>query len=146
MKKVLVIGCPGSGKSTLSRALQKRTQLPLFYLDRMNWNPDRTTVEREVFRKRLQAVLQQEEWIIDGNYASTMELRLQACDTVIFLDYPTQLCLDGVRERQGKCGPGYARVGKDRENIARICHGLKRRRTASLSSSSNGITKKADRR
>ena len=78
MKKVLVIGCPGSGKSTLSRALQKRTQLPLFYLDRMNWNPDRTTVEREVFRKRLQAVLQQEEWIIDGNYASTMELRLQA--------------------------------------------------------------------
>ena len=44
MKKVLVIGCPGSGKSTLSRALQKRTQLPLFYLDRMNWNPDRTTV------------------------------------------------------------------------------------------------------
>ena len=66
MKKVLVIGSPGSGKSTLSRALQKRTQLPLFYLDRMNWNPDRTTVEREVFRKRLQAVLQQEEWIIDG--------------------------------------------------------------------------------
>lgn len=105
MKKVLVIGCPGSGKSTLSRALQKRTQLPLFYLDRMNWNPDRTTVEREVFRKRLQAVLQQEEWIIDGNYASTMELRLQACDTVIFLDYPTQVCLDGVRERQGKSRP-----------------------------------------
>ena len=58
-----------------------------------------------VFRKRLQAVLQQEEWIIDGNYASTMELRLQACDTVIFLDYPTQLCLDGVRERQGKSRP-----------------------------------------
>ena len=80
----------------------------------------------------MQAVLQQEEWIIDGNYASTMELRLQACDTVIFLDYPTQVCLDGVR--------------KGRENLARICHQLKHRRTASLSSSSNGITKKADRR
>lgn len=105
MKKVMVIGCPGSGKSTFSRALQKRTNLPLFYLDRMNWKPDRTTVEREVFLARLQAVLQQEEWIIDGNYASTMELRLQACDTVIFLDYPTQVCLDGIRERQGKPRP-----------------------------------------
>lgn len=105
MKKVMVIGCPGSGKSTLSRALQEKTRLPLFYLDRMHWNPDRTTVEKEVFLERLQAVLQQEEWIIDGNYASTMELRLQACDTVIFLDYPTQLCLDGVRERQGKPRP-----------------------------------------
>lgn len=105
MKKVMVIGCPGSGKSTFSRALQKRTNLPLFYLDRMNWKPDRTTVEREVFLARLQAVLQQEEWIIDGNYASTMELRLRACDTVIFLDYPTQVCLDGIRERQGKPRP-----------------------------------------
>lgn len=105
MKKVMVIGCPGSGKSTLSRALQEKTRLPLFYLDRMHWNPDRTTVEKEVFLERLQAVLQQEEWIIDGNYASTMELRLQVCDTVIFLDYPTQLCLDGVRERQGKPRP-----------------------------------------
>lgn len=105
MKKVMVIGCPGSGKSTFSRVLQKRTNLPLFYLDRMNWKPDRTTVEREVFLARLQAVLQQEEWIIDGNYASTMELRLQACDTVIFLDYPTQVCLDGIRERRGKPRP-----------------------------------------
>lgn len=105
MKKVMVIGCPGSGKSTFSRALQKRTNLPLFYLDRMNWKPDRTTVERAVFLARLQAVLQQEEWIIDGNYASTMELRLQACDTVIFLDYPTQVCLDGIRERRGKPRP-----------------------------------------
>ena len=49
-------------------------------------------------RERLEQVLQTEEWIIDGNYASTMELRMQHCDTVIFLDYPLELCLQGLVE------------------------------------------------
>ena len=64
MKKIIVLGCPGSGKSTFARALQKRTGLPLFYLDRMNWNPDRTTVEKAVFLERLREVLSREEWIL----------------------------------------------------------------------------------
>ena len=105
MKRVLVIGCPGSGKSTFARALHQRTELPLFYLDMMNWNPDRTTVERSVFRARLSAVLEQPKWIIDGNYASTMEWRMQHCDTVFFLDYPQEICLDGIRLRRGKARP-----------------------------------------
>ena len=102
MKKIMIIGCPGSGKSTFSRALHQITGIPLFHLDRMYWNSDRTTVEKSVFRKRLSDTIQQNEWIIDGNYGSTIELRLQACDTVIFLDYPLEICLDGVRERRGK--------------------------------------------
>ena len=101
----MVIGCPGSGKSTLSRRLHERTGLPLYHLDRMYWNPDRTTVPKEVFRTRLSEVLQEDAWIIDGNYGATMELRLAACDTVIFLDYPVEVCLSGVRERQGKPRP-----------------------------------------
>jgi len=101
MKKVLVIGCPGSGKSTLSRALHQKTGLPLYHLDQLFWNADKTTVDKEVFMERLRQVLQQEEWILDGNYSSTLELRLQHCDTVIFLDYPTRLCLDGVAARRG---------------------------------------------
>lgn len=101
MKKIIVIGCPGSGKSTFSRALHRLTGIPLFHLDMLFWNPDRTTAERPVFLKRLSEVLGLEEWIIDGNYASTMELRMQACDTVIFLDYPAELCLQGVRDRRG---------------------------------------------
>lgn len=87
MKKIIIPGCPGSGKSTFARALQKQTGLPLFYLDRMNWNPDRTTVEKDVFLERLQEVLSREEWILDGNYGSTIELRLQACDTAFFLKF-----------------------------------------------------------
>jgi adenylate kinase family enzyme len=50
----------------------------------------------------LSQALSQNEWIIDGNYVSTMELRMQVCDTIIFLDYPTEVCLEGVRNRRGK--------------------------------------------
>lgn len=102
MKKIMVIGCPGSGKSTFSRELHKRTGIPLFHLDMMYWNPDRTIVERAVFRERLSNAIQKEEWIIDGNYGSTLKLRLQACDTVVFLDYPQEICLNGIMERRGK--------------------------------------------
>lgn len=98
----MVIGCPGSGKSTFSRALHQITGIPLFHLDMMYWNSDRTTVEKAVFLKRLSDAIQQNAWIIDGNYGSTIELRLQACDTVIFLDYPLEICLDGIKERRGK--------------------------------------------
>ena len=102
MKKVIVIGCPGSGKSTVSRALHNKTGIPLYHLDMMYWNTDKTTVEKSVFLERLSAVLKKDEWIIDGNYGSTMELRMAACDTVIFLDYPLEVCLDGIKERRGK--------------------------------------------
>ena len=102
MKRALVIGCPGSGKSTFSRALWEKTGLPLIHLDRLYWNEDRTTVEKAVFRQRLKNALESEAWIIDGDYASTMELRLRRCDTVFFLDYPTELCLAGIRDRVGK--------------------------------------------
>lgn len=98
----MVIGCPGSGKSTFSRTLHKLTGIPLFHLDMMYWNSDRTTVDKAVFREQLSNTLQKDEWIIDGNYGSTMELRLQACDTVIFLDYSLNVCLDGIKERRGK--------------------------------------------
>ena len=102
MKKVIVIGCPGSGKSTISRALHNKTGIPLYHLDMMYWNADKTTVEKGVFLERLSAVLEKDEWIFDGNYGSTMELRMVVCDTVIFLDYPLDVCLGGIKERRGK--------------------------------------------
>lgn len=107
MKKVIVIGCPGSGKSVFSRELHRRTGLPLYHLDNLFWNADRTTVPKDLFRARLSAILAESEWIIDGNYNATMEMRMAACDTVIFLDYPTDVCISGIR----------ARVGQKREDI-----------------------------
>lgn len=102
MKKIIVIGCPGSGKSTFSKALHEITGIELFHLDMMYWNADKTIVDKPVFHERLSAVISKNEWIIDGNYGATMEIRLKACDTVFFLDYPTNVCLEGIRERRGK--------------------------------------------
>lgn len=84
MKKIIVIGCPGSGKSTFSKALHNITNIPLYHLDMMYWNTDRTTVEQSVFLNRLSNILNKSQWIIDGNYQSTLELRIKVCDTVVF--------------------------------------------------------------
>lgn len=101
-KRILIIGCPGSGKSTFARALHQLNSLPLYHLDLLYWNADKTTVTQDVFRQRLQIILQKPCWIIDGNYVGTLEMRLQQCDTVYFLDYPAAICKAGVRERFGK--------------------------------------------
>ena len=98
---MLVIGCPGSGKSTFSRRLAQKTGLELFHLDLLYWRADRTTVCREDFDARLDDVLSRESWIIDGDYPRTLERRLAACDTVFFLDYPAEICLAGIEERRG---------------------------------------------
>ncbi len=105
MKKVIVIGCPGSGKSMFSRRLHELTGMPLTHLDNLYWNADRTQVPKEEFLSRLHAVMSAGAWIIDGNYSSTMELRMSACDTVFFLDYPTEVCIQGINERRGKPRP-----------------------------------------
>ena len=102
MKKIIVIGCPGSGKSTFSRELNAKTDIPLYHLDMMYWNADKTTVGRAVFRARLAEVLTRDSYIIDGNYRSTMEIRIANCDTVFFLDYDLETCLSGILSRRGK--------------------------------------------
>lgn len=102
MKKVIVIGCCGSGKSTFARHLHACIRIPLFHLDQLNWNADKTTVEKTVFLKRVKEVIEKDTWIIDGNYGSSMEMRMQACDTVFFLDYPVDICIQGIYDRVGK--------------------------------------------
>lgn len=102
MKKIIVIGCPGSGKTTFSKSLNKITGIPLTHLDSLFWNSDKTCVSRAVLTERIGEVLKQDSFIIDGNYISTMELRLNGCDTVFFLDYSVDVCLDGIKARLGK--------------------------------------------
>ena len=102
MKKVIVIGCPGAGKSTFARKLRDRTSLPLYYLDMIWYRADGTNISREAFVRQVSEIVGREQWIIDGNYLNSLKMRLQECDTVFLLDYPTELCLDGAKERIGK--------------------------------------------
>ncbi|MBQ1439490.1 MAG: adenylate kinase [Solobacterium sp.] len=107
MKRVIVIGSPGAGKSTFARRLRDRTGIPLVHLDMIWHQPDRTTISREAFDRKLSDILKTDAWIIDGNYGRTLELRLQSCDTVFLLDYPLEVCLASVA----------ARIGKQREDL-----------------------------
>jgi len=102
VKKVIVIGCPGSGKTTFAEKLNKCTGLPLYYLDAIWHKPDKTHISRENFDKRISGIFDTPEWIIDGNYNRTIETRLQQCDTVFLFDLPTEVCLQGATERLGK--------------------------------------------
>lgn len=102
MKKVIVIGCPGAGKTTFAEKLNKLTGLPLFYLDAIWHRPDRTHISREEYDERLSEILKLDTWIIDGNFNRTIEVRLRASDTVFLFDLPTDVCLDGAISRLGK--------------------------------------------
>ena len=102
MKKVIVIGCPGSGKTTFAEKLQKKTGLPLYYLDAIWHKPDKTHIPREEFDERIKEIFNTDKWIIDGNYSRTIEMRLKECDTVFMFDLPTALCIQGATERIGK--------------------------------------------
>ena len=102
MKKVIVIGCPGSGKTTFAEKLQKKINLPLYYLDAVWHKPDKTHISREEFDKRIAEIFETKEWIIDGNYNRTIEMRLKECDTVFLFDLPTEVCLQGATDRIGK--------------------------------------------
>ena len=121
-KRVAVIGCPGGGKSTFSRALRDRVGLPLYHLDAIYWRDDRTHLSREEFYPLMREIIAREEWIMDGNYNATLEWRISACDLLIFLDYPAEVCLEGVRARRGqkRSDMPWVEEGDDEEFLAFI--------------------------
>ncbi len=102
MKKVIVIGCPGSGKTTFAEKLNRITGLPLYYLDAIWHKPDKTHISRDEFDDRISEIFCTDKWIIDGNYSRTIETRLKKCDTVFLFDLPTDICIQGATERIGK--------------------------------------------
>lgn len=107
MKKIIVIGSPGAGKSVFSKKLKDITNLPLYHLDMLYHKKDGTHITREELEDKLKEIFKEEAWIIDGNYQRTLEIRLKECDTVFLLDFPVDICIAGAK----------ARIGNQREDL-----------------------------
>ncbi len=102
MNRIIVVGPSGAGKTEFSRKLNKILNIPLFHLDNIFWNEDKTHISREDFDLKLNEILNKNSWIIDGDYSRTYEIRFKSADTVFFLDYPKDVCLAGANSRIGK--------------------------------------------
>lgn len=102
MKKIILIGSGGAGKSTLARILGQKLKLDVYHLDSLLWKPNWVGVPRDEQMIVQNALVEKKEWIIDGNYGGTMEIRLQAADTIIFLDIHRTICVYRAFKRMMK--------------------------------------------
>ena len=101
-KKIIAIGCSGAGKSTFSRKLQKATGIELFHLDAMYWNKDGTHITREELIEKQKEIFKKDSFIIDGNFRNTLEMRISEADLIFFFDLPTEVCIHGAENREGR--------------------------------------------
>ena len=115
MERIMIIGCGGSGKSTLARQLGEKTGLPVVHLDRLFWKSGWVESSKEEIDAKIEAVMEQPRWILDGNYNRTLPRRLERCDTVIYLDYSRWVCLWGVLKRL------VTNIGKVRPDMPEGC-------------------------
>jgi adenylate kinase family enzyme len=115
MQRVLVIGSPGSGKSTLAGAIANHTGLPLVHLDQHYWRAGWVAPDEPTWVRQLEALASAERWVMDGNYGGTLAPRLARAETVIWLDFPTWLCLWRITRR------AWRNRGKVRSDMAEGC-------------------------
>jgi adenylate kinase family enzyme len=106
MRRVLVIGSGGAGKSTFARKLGARLGLPVIHLDANYWNPGWVETPKDEWRRKVERLVEGNAWVIDGNYSGTLDVRLAACDTVVFLDLPRAVCVWRVLKRALKYRDG----------------------------------------
>ncbi len=99
IKKVLVLGCCGAGKSTFSKKLHSILKLPLIHLDKHYHKPNWKEPKKDAWEKIVHDLLQKPSWIMDGNFGETMDVRIKSADTIIYLDYSTLRCFWRVIKR-----------------------------------------------
>jgi adenylate kinase family enzyme len=99
MRRVLVIGAPGSGKSMLATKLAAKLKLPLHYLDLHHWQPGWKYRDAGEARESVRAIAETPAWVMDGNFSETFDLRMPRADTLIWLDYPRVTCIRRILMR-----------------------------------------------
>lgn len=100
MKRVLVIGSGGAGKSTISRELGQQLELEVLHLDKFYWRSGWQEPPKEAWQQTVNELIHRDSWIMDGNYSGTLAPRIQACDTIIFLDLSKLLCVWRIVKRR----------------------------------------------
>ena len=115
MKRIMVIGCCGAGKSNFSKALHERLKLPLIHLDQHYWKPNWTESEAGEWAQKVTKLARGEEWIIDGNFGGTMDIRIERADTIIYLDISTSKALFRILKRT------FIYLGKIRPDMPANC-------------------------
>ncbi|TLG73936.1 topology modulation protein [Culicoidibacter larvae] len=116
MKKICIIGPSGAGKSTFARRLGAALVIPVFHLDQMFWRENWQSIGKDALLDDSKEVMTTESaWIIDGNYADSLPLRLEYADTVIFLDFPRRIYFPRVIKRY------FQYRGRTREDMSAGC-------------------------
>lgn len=100
MKRILILGSCGAGKSTFAKRLHEILGLPIIHLDEHCWMPGWVRPDKSAWEKTVQDLISGEKWIMDGNYRSSLHLRIPAADTVILLDFPRMTCLWRILKRR----------------------------------------------
>jgi len=115
MQKIIIIGNPGSGKSTLAKKLGKLLDLKIYHLDILFFKPNWVIRNKDDFDRDLKKIMQEDSWIIDGNYNRTMAMRIEHADTILFLDFPTIIPLFRIVKRR------FQFRKQQREDVAEAC-------------------------
>ncbi|WP_461614763.1 P-loop NTPase family protein [Clostridium sp. Marseille-QA1073] len=115
MKKIMILGSPGSGKFTLAKSIGEITGIEVIHLDTLFWNPGWIKVPSEEFKEIVKSYVVKEAWIMDGNYSGVLDIRLNTDDTIIFIDVPRGKCLYRVVKRR------FQYKGKTRSDLTAGC-------------------------
>ena len=102
VRRVSIIGSGGAGKSTLAARVGARTGLPVVHLDACYWRAGWSATPADEWRRTVDALIAAPAWVMDGNYGGTLDVRLAASDTVVFLDLPRRVCLWRIVRRAAR--------------------------------------------
>ena len=121
MKRILILGCCGAGKSTFARLLSEKIGIGIIHLDKEYWNPGWVETPKGEWEDKVKELVKQEEWIMDGNYLGSLDIRLPRADTIIYLDRSTHVCLFRVLKRiwkyHGEVRPDMVEGCKERFDL-----------------------------